>query len=200
MKKRFGLALCLIFVLALTGCGAAGGHGTGSGPVGVQDVLKEGLEKEQAKDNTPKATGTPDPTADPTVKADPEWNCGDVPLAATDEEVDVDLSAMSREMAATIVATIWDNSEQYIGKTIRVTGEYTGYVNPSTNVRYDSVIVYVDPSGCCTYGLEFVLTDEYKYPDDYPDEGATICVVGVLDTYKEDKYEYCTLRKARKVR
>ena len=198
MKKRISLALGLILVILLTGCGAAGGHGKGNGFTGVQDVLQKGVEKEQAKNNTPTA-GT-DPTEAPTIKADPKWECGDVPLAGMEETVDVDLSPMSREMAATMIATIWDNPEQYVGKTIRVTGEYSGYVNPATKIRYDNVLTYVDPSGCCSYGFEFVLVDEYAFPDDYPDEGATICVVGVLDTYKEDKYEYCTLRNARKVK
>ncbi|MBO4697007.1 MAG: hypothetical protein J5643_07005 [Lachnospiraceae bacterium] len=199
MKKRLSLTLGLIFVMLLTGCGAGSGHGKGKGSFGVQDVLQEGLEKEQAKNNTP-AAGT-DPTPDaPTIKADPKWECGDVPLADMDETVDVDLSPMSREMAATMIATIWGNSEQYVGKTIRVTGEYNGVAYPDYNIRYDNVLTYVDPSGCCSYGFEFVLVDEYAFPDDYPDEGATICVVGVLDTYIDDGVEYCTLRNAKKVK
>ena len=35
------------------------------------------------------------------------------------------------------------------------------------------------------------------YPDDYPNEGGDICVVGVFDTYQEGDYTYCTLRNAK---
>ena len=40
------------------------------------------------------------------------------------------------------------------------------------------------------------LTDNYKYPDDYPKEGDDVTVEGVFDLYKEGEYQYCTLRKA----
>lgn len=45
----------------------------------------------------------------------------------------------------------------------------------------------------------FVLTDNYVYPDDYPEVDEEICVVGVFDTYQEGDYTYCTLRKAKLV-
>ena len=35
------------------------------------------------------------------------------------------------------------------------------------------------------------------YPEDYPEPGTEICVVGVFDTYSEGDYLYCTLRNAR---
>ena len=54
-----------------------------------------------------------------------------------------------------------------------------------------------DAAACCSQGIEFVLTDEYSYPDDYPEEGREICVVGVFDTYQEGGYTYCTLRDAK---
>ena len=45
-------------------------------------------------------------------------------------------------------------------------------------------------------GIEFVLSGDHKYPDDYPKVNEEICVVGVFDTYQEGDYTYCTLREA----
>ena len=39
-----------------------------------------------------------------------------------------------------------------------------------------------------------VLSSTVVYPEDYPQEGDTICVVGTFDTYMEGEYMYCTLR------
>ena len=56
-----------------------------------------------------------------------------------------------------------------------------------------------DATACCAQGIEFVLTEDYVYPDDYPEVDEEICVVGVFDTYQEGDYTYCTLRKAKLV-
>ena len=191
MRKWFGFILCLVMAAALTGCGkgnSGSGHGTGTTMTSVSDVLKGGMTKEEP-------TVTPEA---PTVKANPVWESGSATVASKSDSVDVDLSGMSVEMACSEISRMWETPEEYKGKTIRISGEYSGYVDPTTNNRYDNCIVYVDPTGCCTYGIEFVLTDEYKYPEYYPDEGATVCVVGVFDTYMEGEYEYLTLRNAQK--
>ncbi len=53
-----------------------------------------------------------------------------------------------------------------------------------------------DATACCAQGMEFVLTEDYHYPEDYPQEGQEIAVVGVYDTYMEGDYKFCTLRNA----
>jgi hypothetical protein len=55
----------------------------------------------------------------------------------------------------------------------------------------------MDATACCSQGIEFELTDDYVYPDDYPEDGGDICVVGTFDTYEEDGFTYCVLRDAR---
>ena len=45
--------------------------------------------------------------------------------------------------------------------------------------------------------MEFILTDDHSYPDDYPEEGEQITVVGVFDTYMEGDYTYCILTNAK---
>ncbi|MBQ7562494.1 MAG: hypothetical protein IJT16_00725 [Lachnospiraceae bacterium] len=74
-------------------------------------------------------------------------------------------------------------------------GLFTAYHDESTGNDYYACIIQ-DATACCAQGMEFILTDDYSYPDDYPEESEQITVVGVFDTYMEGDYMYCTLRDA----
>ena len=54
----------------------------------------------------------------------------------------------------------------YIGKTIKMTGQFVYYENPDTKAQYFTCIIG-DAMACCSQGLEFVLTGKHTYPDDY---------------------------------
>lgn len=54
-----------------------------------------------------------------------------------------------------------------------------------------------DATACCAQGIEFVLPEEFVFPDDYPKPGESICVVGEFTTYTEHGTEYCTLKNAK---
>ena len=75
-------------------------------------------------------------------------------------------------------------------------GAFAYYHDEESGNSYYSCII-ADATACCAQGIEFVLTEDYIYPDDYPNEGGDICVVGVFDTYQEGDYTYCTLRNAK---
>ena len=81
--------------------------------------------------------------------------------------------------------------EQYIGKTVKMDGLFAYYHDESTGNYYFACIIQ-DATACCAQGIEFVLTEDYVYPDDYPEVDEEICVVGVFDTYQEGDYTYCT--------
>ena len=70
------------------------------------------------------------------------------------------------------------------------------YYDEAADKRYFACIIQ-DATACCAQGIEFELEGDYKYPDDYPSDGETICVEGVFETYKEGELTYVTLRKAR---
>ena len=53
--------------------------------------------------------------------------------------------------------------------------------------------IIADATACCSQGLEFVLAGEHIYPDDYPELGSEITVVGTFQTYEENGYMYCHL-------
>ena len=85
--------------------------------------------------------------------------------------------------------------EQYIGKTVKMGGLFAYYHDEATGNYYFACIIQ-DATACCAQGIEFVLTDNYVYPDDYPEVDKEICVVGVFATCQEGNFTYCTLRNA----
>lgn len=108
------------------------------------------------------------------------------------DSIDVDLTALSPTMVYAEVYDMLTSPQDYIGKTIKMDGEYTFYYDTETKQNYFACIIK-DATACCAQGMEFRLTDDYTYPDDYPIMGDQICVVGTFSTYKEGQYTYCTL-------
>ena len=111
------------------------------------------------------------------------------------DDVDLDLTTLSKTMVYSEVYNIMVNPDDYVGKTIRMSGDYYIYTDEVTGNKYYYCVIQ-DATACCAQGIEFVLTDDYKYPDDYPEEGTCVAVVGRFDTYMEGEYLYCTLRDA----
>lgn len=119
----------------------------------------------------------------------------------TAEEIDVegdyvDLTKQSSTMIYTTVYNMMYYPENFVGKTIKMTGNYSEYIAEDTGKRYFACIIK-DATACCSQGVEFELTADYKYPDNYPKEADPITVEGVFDLYKEGEYQYCTLRNAK---
>ncbi len=206
MKKWRSLFLCLVFLLAMTGCAnnrSASKPGSNR-PAGVNDVLKQGMTEAdnkpadnagvptennaQSQQNSARQdTQAPQPSLEPDTDS--------VPTDRTDE-VDVDLTVLSSTMVYSEVYNMTTNPESYIGKTVKANGLFAYYHNEATGKDY-FVCMIQDASACCAQGIEFFPTEDYTYPDDYPAHGEEICVIGVFDTYKEGNYTFCTLRNAR---
>lgn len=127
----------------------------------------------------------------------PEASAADTAaVLSTTEGIDVDLTIMSSTMVYSQVFSMLSMPEEFIGQTVRMKGEYAPLYDEVTGNHYDACIVK-DATACCASGIEFVLTDDYVYPDSYPAEGEEILVTGTFDTYYEDEYMYCTLRDAK---
>ena len=112
------------------------------------------------------------------------------------EEADIDLTALSSTMVYSEVYNMMVTPEDYIGKTVKMEGLFSMFHDESTGKYYFACII-MDATACCSQGIEFELEGDHKYPDDYPEPGEEVCVVGTFDTYKEGDYTYCTLRNAR---
>lgn len=107
---------------------------------------------------------------------------------------DVDLTTMSSTMVYSQVNDMIRSPEKYLGKTVKMSGDFGIYEGDERNY-YACVIA--DATACCSQGIEFVLEGEHKYPEDYPEIGDEITVVGVFDTYQEDELVFCQLINAR---
>ena len=118
--------------------------------------------------------------------------CGSSAEAASEEaeKIDVDLSSLSSTMVYSEVYNMVSSPEDYKGKMVRMTGTFGVYEGEERN--YFSCMI-ADATSCCSNGIEFVLSGDYTYPEDYPELGETITVTGTFDTYMEGEYEYCQL-------
>ncbi len=174
MKKTFTLLLALVLLFSVSGCG--GGPST--------------APAEPAEKTAPVSEAAPPADAE----AEPSGS-------NKADGVDVDLTQLSSTMVYSEVYAMVSEPGEYLGKTVKMRGlfatqEYNG-------ARLYACIVQ-DATACCAQGLEFETAEELLYPDDYPEPGAEITVIGTFDTYKEDAgdgnyYLYLVLRNARLV-
>ena len=218
--RRIGLYLCLALTIAAAGCGSkksASGR-TGSQAPGVNEVLEAGMAQEDGKkedagtaaesEADSQDAGTSPESQDAAPAADGRQSGVNenapqpVPVdeaevdAAAEEGIDIDLTALPGTMVYSEVYGMMMSPEDYIGKNVKMEGMFSMYHDEAADKYYFACII-ADATACCSQGIEFVLTDDYTYPDDYPPEGDNICVAGTFDTYQEGEYTYCTLREAR---
>lgn len=115
-----------------------------------------------------------------------------------DSSYDVDLTKLSSTMVYSEVFNMMSEPEAYIGKSIRMDGQFMSFQatdadgTPIPGQIYFACII-ADATACCSQGLEFVLAGEHTYPDDYPEPGDNIVVSGTFETYDENGLMYCHL-------
>ncbi|MCR5212003.1 MAG: hypothetical protein K6C41_05575 [Lachnospiraceae bacterium] len=203
--KKISIVICLALVLALTGCGenSSANKPDSNQPAGVKDVIEQGMAVADNKkaDNTSQPVGKDTQSQQNTEsqetqipKPSSEPDTTSIPAGGVDG-VDVDLTLLSSTMVYSEVYNMMVSPEDYIGKTVKMKGAFAHYHDEATDNHYFACIIK-DATACCAQGIEFVLTDDYVYPDDYPQVDEEICVVGVFNMYQEGNYTYCTLRNA----
>ena len=125
--------------------------------------------------------------------------------AAEDAEgtaaVDIDLTVLSGIMVYSKVNSMISFPDNYIGKTVKMQGQFNIYQATDENGAFipDKMFfacVIADATACCAQGLEFALAGEPVYPDEYPELGAEITVVGTFEWYEEDGCRYYRLGNA----
>lgn len=109
--------------------------------------------------------------------------------------VDLDLSEISSSIAYAQIYNMKYTPDDYIGKTVKIRGQFAYYENPDTKVRYFACII-TDGTGCCSQELEFIPAGEHAYQDDYPATGSEITVTGTCEVYEKNEYRYCRLVNA----
>jgi len=133
--------------------------------------------------------------AEETSKDEPKEAAQETPQ---DEDIDVDLTVLSSTMVYSEVYNMMVKPDDYIGKTVKMTGMYSYYHDDATGNDYHACIIQ-DATACCAQGIEFTTTDEFKYPDDYPEMGDDVTVIGRFDIYYEGDFCFMTLLDARLV-
>ncbi len=114
----------------------------------------------------------------------------------SEEEETIDLTKLSSTMVYSEVYNMMTAPEDYVGKTVTMHGQFAMYEDPESGEQYFACIIK-DATACCSQGLEFVLQGNPSYPDDYPELGAEITVVGTFEVYGDEKGQYCRLKNAK---
>ena len=173
MKKRFCVLLIVITLCSLAACGAAASASEQTPPV------------LPAETPLPTRAPTPLPTAEPTPQ----------PLSET-ETGELDLTGMSGTMLYTMIYNMMMQPDDYLGRTIRVKGQFSAYVDEKSGRSYYACFI-ADAAGCCAQGLEFLPAAVLVYPDDFPEPGTDITVSGEFDLIKEENgFRYFVLKDA----
>jgi len=110
-------------------------------------------------------------------------SCGKTSESA--DNVDLDLSTLSTIMAEAEFYSIMANSEDYIGKIIRVRGEFISLYISVIDRYYHYIAITRGDSCCPPEGLEIRLTGDMVTNDDYPINNTVIEVTGILSSNEE---------------
>lgn len=178
MEKLVKLTL-LIGTLSLSSCGL---HGN------VMDSLFASGEEVSTSEKLfyPKRSSSEEDTA---PRSAPNY-----------DKVDIDLTNYSDTMAYTEAIYIGDNYDEYRGKTMKIKGAFSVANSTVEGEYFYECLVGLDSTGCCSCPFEFVLRENKRYPDDFPEMGAVFTVAGIFDPYTEvnegKTYLYCNLSDA----
>ena len=178
MKRIMCLIFAALFCISLFGCGNSTETRKTPGNQGnsVDDVIKKQIEAGGQTAAAPSGQSSKSPAS-----RMPQNDAG---------PVDIDLTKLSSTMVYSEVYNMMTAPDSYLGKRVRMNGVFN---YAQGDGRYYFACVISDATACCAQGIEFVLQEDRKFPDDYPVAGTEITVTGVFDTYKEGENQYCQL-------
>ena len=189
MKRIFCLLLAACMAVSLCACGKGrekdAGNDTPSSDVEVSAPTESiPTPKEQ---ETPGEQQTPEEPEQTQTSAD---------------GVDVDLTVLSSTMVySEVYNMLYNDPAHYLGKTVKARGGFSIYQLVTDGVLQPDPVSYAciisDAAACCAEGMEFVLKDDLAYPDDYPELGTEITVIGEYQSYEENGMTWYHLVNAR---
>lgn len=180
MKRLLCLLLAALTVLGLGACGEKSGASTG-------ETTSPTTASEEPKplQTLPLETGEREQTA---------------PTADTAESTFVDLTALSSTMVYAEVFAMMSSPEDYVGKTVKMQGIFSkGQLYAAGSLNDGGTVfacVIQDATACCAQGIPFELAGDHTYPQDYPELGDTITVVGTFEIHQQEGMRFCRLRDA----
>ena len=179
MKRIFCLLLAACMAVSLCACGKDVGN----------DTLSSDEEASAPTESipTPKEQETSGESEQPQASAD---------------GVEVDLTVLSSTMVySEVYNMLYNDPAHYLGKTVKARGTFSIYQLVTDGVLQPDPVSYAciisDAAACCAEGMEFVLKGDLTYPDDYPELGTEITVIGEFQSYEENGMTWYHLANAR---
>ena len=193
MKRLFCLLLAVCMAVSLCACGKDSEKGT-ENDTPISDTESPASTSEVIP--TPGAKAVPD-------APEPEQEESEQAQTSADG-VDVDLTVLSSTMVySEVYNMLYYDQESYYGKTVKADGVFAIYQMVVDGVTQPDPVAYAciiaDATACCAQGMEFVLEGDFTYPDDYPELGAEITVIGEFQPYEENGMTWYHLINARMV-
>lgn len=174
MKRLLCLLLAALTVLGLGACGEKSG-----GETAFPTIASE--------ESKPLETGATEQTET-------------APTADTAESTFVDLTALSSTMVYAEVFAMMSSPEDYVGKTVKMQGIFSkGQLYAAGSLNDGGTVfacVIQDATACCAQGIPFELAGDRTYPQDYPELGDAITVVGTFEIHEQEGMQFCRLRDA----
>ena len=178
MKRLLCLLLAALTVFGLGACGKKSGAPTG------ETIFPTTASEEQT---LPLETGAMEQTET-------------APSKDTGESAFVDLTALSSTMVYAEVFSMMSSPEDYVGKTVKMQGIFSkGQLYAAGSLNDGGTVfacVIQDATACCAQGIPFELAGDHSYPQDYPELGDTITVVGTFEIHQQEGMQFCRLRDA----
>ena len=183
MKRLFCLLLAVCMMASLCACGKGREKDAGN------DTLSSNEEASAPTESipTPKEQETPE---------------GSEPSHPSAGKVDVDLTVLSSTMVySEVYNMLYNDPAHYLGKTVKARGGFSIYQFVTDGVLQPDPVAYAciiaDATACCAEGMEFVPEGDLTYPEDYPELGAEITVIGEFQSYEENGMTWYHLVNAR---
>ena len=181
MKRLFCLLLAVCMMVFLCSCGKDGGKDAGN------DASSSNEESSAPTEGIPAPNEQETPDEQPQASAD---------------GVEVDLTVLSSTMVySEVYNMLYNDPAHYLGKTVKARGEFSIYQLVTDGVLQPDPVAYAciiaDATACCAEGMEFVPEGDLTYPDDYPELGAEITVIGEFQSYEENGMTWYHLVNAR---
>ena len=191
MKRIFCLLLAACMMLSLCACGKGREKDAGNDTLSSNEEASASAESIPA----PNEQETPDEQQTP---EEPEQT------QTSADGVDVDLTVLSSTMVySEVYNMLYNDPAHYLGKTVKARGEFSIYQLVTDGVLQPDPVSYAciisDAAACCAEGVEFVLEGDLTYPDDYPELGTEITVIGEFQSYEENGVTWYHLVNAKMV-
>ena len=172
MKRLLCLLLAVCMTLSLCACG-------------------KGREKDAGNDTSSSDVEVSAPTESIPTPKEQETPGESKPSQPSADGVEVDLTVLSSTMVySEVYNMLYNDPAHYLGKTVKARGEFSIYQLVTDGVLQPDPVSYAciisDAAACCAEGMEFVLEGDLTYPDDYPELGTEITVIGEFQSYEEN--------------